>query len=523
MTPEDIILPLLRRVDLPRSVVDLLKLLLAREITHNFPTHGYAADKPPERVAVYYIEWLLWFFNGIPSFTDKDPSKFSAPLWQLKGMTYDEAYEKAHPGSRAAANQGRRRLRKDEHEITVRYNKFWDALLHFNVSFTIPESDRWEHCHILGRTGAGKTQLIQQLVLADLQTDAAVIVMTLKGSMIPTIASLKSIQHRLVYFSPKNPIPLNIFGLKGGENAVELINQMFAVVGDAQATARQTPMLNHSIRLLAKYPGATLRSLFELMLCKTLPEKYLPYLSQLSQSSQDFLRERFANQALATVKESLMWRIDSVLESPLVQQVFCQTETELDMHEVMEEGKVLLIDTDRETQGEEGSAFIGRFFIALIAIAAQQRKSKRPVYVYIDEAGAYMTPNIGLIMERTREARVGLTIAHQDLSQLGECAASVMTNTGTKFVGRCLDTDANRLSSAMCVEPERLEHQRRFNFHLTWPELHARSLQIRVTPGLMEKESRHPYQPSRPSERIEYLKAAEDQAKYTPDPGTNKW
>lgn len=405
---------------------------------------------------------------------------------------------------------------------------FWQGLLNITIGVTIPESDRVDHSMVVGAAGTGKTQLLQQLLLDDLKTDAAVVVMTMKGSLLPTISRLPFIQDRLVYFSPDNLIPLNLFGLGEGQAAVELINQMFSVVGeDSKATARQSPMLNHSIRLLSKVPHATIKTLRDLFRSPTLPSEYHDYLSLTEEGTADFMRDRFAEKALATVKESLMWRVDAVLDSPLIQRAFAQPRTDLNMSEIMEEGKVLLINTggDHEDQTDEGSAFIGRFFIALVAMTAMRRKNpKRPVWFYIDEAGHYMTPNIGTIMQRCREKKVGLTIAFQELEDLKDNEAKVINNTATKFVGALrYQTDANKLASIMCAEPSRLQHQQRFNFHLTYPQLHARSLHIRVTPGLMEKLATHrPYQPSQPSNVIEYPKAAEPEKKYTPDPGTGR-
>ena len=243
---------------------------------------------------------------------------------------------------------------------------------------------------------------------------------------------------------------------------------------DSETTPRQTTLLNHCIRLLQRTPS-TIRDLRALLKNKSLPATYDT--ANLSQSSREFFQDEFSAKTYAETKEQLVWRLDRLLESTLVQEVFCVDNSGFDMQEVMR-GKVLLIDTSVEDFGEQGSGFIGRYFLAALTIAAQQRKDNHPCYVYVDEAGSYMTPNISTILERCREANVGLTIAHQQLDQLGTLASTVMTNTATKFVGAVPD-DAERFAKIMRVESERLRHQPDLHFYL---KAFAHPIELRIDP-----------------------------------------
>lgn len=491
MTPEEILSPLSKRIQLPASVLELLRHLLLHEIKHN-----------KEFDKVLYAELLTRLVLRLPKVRDLDDSSLFAPIKELAGLTrYDF--------------------------ILTFPNRLWDALPNFNVSFDIPQKIRFEHTHVLAGTGAGKTQLLQQLILGDIQTNAAVIVMTLKGSLIPNIAQLECIDpKRLIYFGPDNPIPLNLFSLGGeSDSSIELINQIFSGILKADATGKQTALLNNSIRLLLKVKGASLLDLRTLMKSAILPEKYAPAVKELSMVGQEFFNEQFASKTYSDTKNEIMWRLDLLMENTIVQKIFCQPETQLNIHDVMASGKVLLIDTSVRKLGEHGSSFLGRFFIALVTIAAQQRKdTTRPVYFYVDEASSYLTPNIETILERTREARVGLTIAHQQLAQLTpNLEASLITNTSIKFVGRCNDTDARKLASSLRVEYEQLQHQEPLHFHMKAQGFVRHAIKIKIKAGYMEslakRKATHSEHAAANDNAID-LKAAQDKAKYTPDTKT---
>jgi type IV secretory pathway TraG/TraD family ATPase VirD4 len=184
------------------------------------------------------------------------------------------------------------------------------------------------------------------------------------------------------------------------------------------------------------------------------------------------------------------------MENSLVAEMFSKQKTDIDMMEIMEKGKVLLIDTSIKRAGEMGSSFIGRFFISLVTLASQERdvtRPLRPVFFYIDEAATYLGENIESILERSRESRVGLTLAHQQMQQLSpSLQASVLTNTSTKYIGTVNEHDARTLAGEMLVDASTLQHQDPLHFHIKVKGLYKRGLPITVEAGRMEKLAVHP-------------------------------
>lgn len=335
---------------------------------------------------------------------------------------------------------------------------------------------RFEHTFICAATGGGKTSLIKDIVSEDIETNAAIIVMAPKGDLIRSLAKLSAIDtDRLIFIEPKSYIPsFNIFDLGGDANqTVSLLNFMF------NTTEKQGTLLRYCGRLLLLVPNATLRTLQELLREEKLPAKYNQYVAQLPEQGQTFFKEQFGKpgkDGYGETKTQLLWRCDPLLENPIIEKMFCQPETFLSIKDVMAAGKVLLIDTSTYDLGEEGSAFLGKFIIALVALATQKRETNRnlrPVYFYIDEVGHYLkgtSDHLQTLLDRAREARVGITLTTLNLRDLSEISPKVeasVLNTAIKWVGTCNDSDSRKLGAETGIGHELLRKQQPFNFHFS--------------------------------------------------------
>jgi hypothetical protein len=154
--------------------------------------------------------------------------------------------------------------------------------------------------------------------------------------------------------------------------------------------------------------------------------------------------------------------------------MFSHTRNAIDMFELLNDGKIILINTAKDLLGEQGTAIFGRFFIALIAQAAVQRAAipaheRRPAFVYVDEAQDYFDENISHILNQARKYRVGLVFAHQNLDQLsGSLRSSVLSSTSIKFVGGVSAKDARALADECRSTPDFLLTQRKGNTHTSF-------------------------------------------------------
>jgi hypothetical protein len=392
-----------------------------------------------------------------------------------------------------------------------------------NLPFTIPLETRFSHMHIVGGSGHGKTQTLQNLLLSDLGKvglgERSVIVIDSQGDLIDTILKLRAvgdILDRVVLIYPKDlkhPPALNLFdfGLdRLGEysdvdremllnGAVSLYEYMFGAVLGADLTAKQGVIFGYLARLLLVVPGATITTLIDFL---EEPEKVRPYLPKLKHPlTLRFFEAQFFNKSFDETRQQILYRIYDVMKTDTIARMFHNKRNKVNIFEAMNRGSLILIHTAKDLLKQEGCEILGRFFIALIAQAAQERaaipkNSRTPTYVYIDEAHDYFDENIENLLEQARKYRVGMILAHQHLGQFEsrQLRASVATNTAIKLAGGLSEEDAKALASNMGTTPEFLlsmkkyEAQRITEFACFVRNLTPTAIRLSVPLGLMEEQ-----------------------------------
>lgn len=365
------------------------------------------------------------------------------------------------------------------------------------VPFSIPFPARFEHTHVIGGTGHGKTQLMQLLIYRDLLKSQAdnrsVIVLDSQGDLLRTITKLAafspsadgSLADRLVIVDPTDveyPLCLNLFDwnrerLKGYgvlerekllNSAIELYEYLFGALLGAELTQRQGVIFKYLARLMMEIPDATIQTLRELM---ENGEPFRPYMQRLPGSARSFFETRFFDRTFNETKKQILTRLWGVLSNATLERMFSHPRNKVDLFEAMNEGKIILINTAKDLLKQEGCAIFGRFFIALIVQAAMERSSiapheRNPAFVYIDEAQDYFDENIGHLLNQARKYRIGMVLAHQNLDQLGvSLRSSIFASTSIKFAGGVSAKDARLLSDEMRCDDDLLLSTRKRQKH----------------------------------------------------------
>ncbi len=377
-------------------------------------------------------------------------------------------------------------------EAYLAHTPFLD-LLELPIPFEAPLESRFEHCHIIGGTGHGKTQLMQRLIFDDLvaaQKDGrSVVVIDSQGDMINKLLRLQlfspevegSLADRLVFIDPSDmdrPAALNLFDphlartetyspvdrervLNG---VVALYETFFGEMLGAELTQKQGVVFRYLARLMITLPGATIRTLMDVMEDGT---RFRPQMEALPGSAKHFFATEFFSPAFAATKKQILRRLWGVLSTPAFERMFLQTENRLDLHQAMNEGKIILVSTAKDLLKADGSALLGRFFIAMIAQAALERsviprEDRTPTFVYIDEAQEYFGDDVETILTQARKYKVGLTLAHQSLDQLSSrLRAALHANTSFKIAGGVSARDARALADELHTTAEAIESVRR--------------------------------------------------------------
>jgi hypothetical protein len=389
------------------------------------------------------------------------------------------------------------------------------------LPFAIPFPARFEHTHVVGGTGHGKTQLLQFLIHHDLvrarEDGRSIVVIDSQGDLIRTISRLgcwddPDFRERFVLVDPndvEHPVCLNMFDFNRDRlsgyapvdrekilNAtIELYDYFFGALLGAELTQRQGLIFRYLARLIMEIPGATVHTLRELM---EDGDRFRPFMERLTGSARSFFATQFFDRKFGETKKQILTRLWGVLSNSSLERMFSHTKNRIDLFELMNAGKVVLVNTAKDLLGQEGSAIFGRFFVALIAQAAVQRApmaphERRPAFVYIDEAHEYFDHSIEQLLAQARKYRVGLVFAHQHMDQLStSLRASVLASTTIKFAGGVSAKDAVLLDSEYrCTANfllERRKRKQRTEFACYVKNYTASALSISIPLGFVEAQ-----------------------------------
>jgi hypothetical protein len=399
----------------------------------------------------------------------------------------------------------------------------WLQFFQTQLPFAIPFPARFEHTHILGGSGHGKTQLLQLQIVRDLIESAAdgrsVVVMDSQGDLIRTISQLEilapgaagGLSERVMLIDPADvefPVALNMFDADRQSmeampllererilNAtVDLYEYFFGALLGAELTNRQGIIFKYLARLLLEIPDATIHTFRQLM---ENGEAFRPYMDRLPSTSRAFFEERFFDRSFNETKKQVLTRLWGVLSNATFDRMFSHPRSKVKLFEALQEGRIVLINTAKDLLKDEGASILGRFFIALIAQVALRRASlpaheRRPCFVYVDEAADYFDDKIGHLLNQARKYKVGMVLAHQNLDQLTPALrASVFSSTSIKYAGGVSGKDAVALSSEMHVDDDFLLAQRKqrksTSFACYVRNVTPQSLSISIPLGTVER------------------------------------
>lgn len=359
------------------------------------------------------------------------------------------------------------------------------ALLQLPVPFVMPEMLRLSHHHIVGGSGHGKTQCIQYLIHQDILDANTVVVIDSQGDLIRTVASLDIPPERFVLIDPTDiayPVALNLFDVgmerinqysplereKSINSIIELYDFVLGSLMAAEMTSKQATAFRFVTRLMLHIPNATIHTFRELFEPGGY-EKYQQYTSGLSPTAQSFFESEFTSRQFTDTKAQVLRRLYAILENQTFERMFSHPRSKLSLFdELQTPAKIILINTAKDLLKEEGTSIFGRFFIAMIAQAAQERAAHRyrqRTIVYIDECQEYADEKIEVILSQARKYNVGMVLAHQYLGQLSPpLQASVAANTAIKYAGGVSSSDAHVMARHMGCTSEDIMRQPKGTF-----------------------------------------------------------
>ena len=407
-------------------------------------------------------------------------------------------------------------------------------LLDAHVPFSFDEDIFFEHGYILGPQGTGKTQLIQYLVSRFLpkvaEDSASVIVIDSTGDLINRIRKLAlfapggELEDKLIVLEPSltHPPAVNIFDFGGDrinryspddrEKFTNIaIGQMTyvldAIMGiegggssgksSSSMSPKQETLFRYILRLLKELPDATIGSFREILELKK-PAELVPYgryLAQLPKPVQEFFADQFFEGEFTATRRQVAWRISKLRENTYFDLMFSHPKSKLDLFTELNSSKVILINTDKERLGEDGTNVFGRFFISQLLTASQERASlprsqRREVFCLIDEVQDYAASDAKLptLLDQARKMRISLLVANQRTRVFkNPNVLDALVNTSIKFASTDNPHDADLMARAMQTDRQFISRQPKQHFALSVRRVTPSALSVRVPFFVMEK------------------------------------
>jgi hypothetical protein len=375
---------------------------------------------------------------------------------------------------------------KSKHDdYAWRYLKDTPLLELADVSEAVSLSDRMYHTYLLGSSGSGKTNLIENIIAHDLasEEDCCVVVIDSQTQLTDKLAKLDV--GDVTYITPKYELALNLFdvgyddmkdqGIEGEtliNKTVGLLSFVLEGMMGAEFTNPQKTIFQYCIQLVISIPGGNINTFMDI-LAEGGQERHADAIANLDENLQRFFTVDYPAPDYKRTREAIRRKLDSLLLNPTFRRLFSAKENPIDMYAELDGRDLILIDTNKPMLDDAASSFFGRLFVAMILRASHQRFAEsgtpRPVYLIVDEAHEYFDKSISDMLEQARKANIGLVVAHQSLSQSrggkgGNIADPLMVNTATKLIWTSFRDDAAKFAGSMQIKPEDILGLPQFTF-----------------------------------------------------------
>lgn len=326
--------------------------------------------------------------------------------------------------------------------------------------FGIKTDDRRRHMYIVGKTGMGKSNLLEGMIFQDIQAGRGVAIVDPHGDLAEKVLDFvpSSRINDVIYFNPADvdfPIAFNVLE-KVDSSLRHLVSSgligVFKKIWADSWGPRLEYLLRNSILALLDYPDSTLLGINRILTDKAYRKKVVDKLQDPVVKAfwvEEYAKypDKFATEAIAPIQN----KVGQFLSSSLIRNIVGQVKSSITMREVMDQKKILILNLSKGRIGEDNSALLGAMMITKIQLAAMSRvdimeKERVDFYLYVDEFQNFATDSFADILSEARKYRLNLIIAHQYIEQLGEVVQpAVFGNVGTMLIFRVGAADAEFL------------------------------------------------------------------------------
>ncbi len=322
--------------------------------------------------------------------------------------------------------------------------------------FGIKRDDRRRHMYIIGKSGVGKSKMIELLAMSDIKNGEGVGIVDPHGELVQNVLKYvpKERKKDVIYFNPadKNfPIafnPLETTPELREETASGFISVFKRLFGYSWGP-RLEYVLRYTVLALTYSPDATMLGVVRMLTDKEYRKEVVsrvedPVVKSFWLKEFTTYNDRFATEAVAPILN----KVGQFTASPIIRNIVGQVKSTVDFKDAMNNQKIVLIDLSTGKIGEDNSALLGSMIITRMQLAAMSRSKqseneRRDFYLYVDEFQNFATESFATILSEARKYKLNLTLANQYITQMEETVRdAVFGNVGSLITFRVGATDA---------------------------------------------------------------------------------
>lgn len=331
------------------------------------------------------------------------------------------------------------------------------------VKFGIKAKDRTKHVYIIGKTGMGKSTVLENMAVQDIKNGEGMAFIDPHGKTAEVLLEYVP-DHRkkdVVYFAPFDtefPISFNVLESVDPDKrhlVVSGLMSTFKKIWQDAWSARMEYMLTNTLLALLECPDATLMGVNRMLSDKVYRNYVISHVTDSSVKAfwtQEFANytERMAAEAVPAIQN----KIGQFTANVLIRNMIAQPKSSFDIRKMMDQGKILIINLSKGRIGESNANLLGGMLITKIYLAALSRadipdrvlRGLPNFYLFVDEFQSFANESFADILSEARKYKLNLTIAHQYIEQMEEeVRAAVFGNVGTMIVFRVGAYDAEIL------------------------------------------------------------------------------
>lgn len=298
--------------------------------------------------------------------------------------------------------------------------------------FGIKEDDRRRHMYVIGKTGVGKSNLLENMAIQDIRNGKGVCYVDPHGEgaekMLKAIPTERI--NDVVYFNPADsawPVAFNILEAVDEDKKNLVASGMMGVfkkIWPDVWSPRMEYILSNTILALLDYPGSTMLGVNRMMFDKDYRKRVYPKIKDPVVKSFwinefDKWEDRFRKEAVAAIQN----KVGQFLSSTVIRHIVGQPKSTIDMREIMDNQKILIVNLSKGRIGEDAMRLLGGMVVTKIQLGAMGRvdtpeADRKDFYLYVDEFQNFATESFANILSEARKYRLNLVLAHQYISQL---------------------------------------------------------------------------------------------------------